>query len=85
MVNLSMHSVISKSSVSSKEKYLEAETDYILKAAASVLSSGQGHKWGVRNGLESKQQMLLMPTALQWHAHFSSCAQLWFSLMYREE
>lgn len=64
MVNLSTHSVISKSAVSFKEKDLEAETDYSLKAAASILSSGQEHKWGVKNGLETKQQMLLMPTAL---------------------
>lgn len=45
--------------------------DFILKASSSVLSSGQAHKWDVKSGLEPKEQMLLMPTALECHAHSS--------------
>lgn len=45
----------------------------ILKASASILSSDQAQKWGVKSGLEPKQQMLLMPTALERHAHSSGC------------
>lgn len=64
MVHLTRHSIISKSAVSVKEKDLEVEMDCVLKASASILSSSQGCKWGVRSGLEKKQQMLMMmPTA----------------------
>lgn len=62
-MHLTRHSIISKSAVSVKEKYLEVEMDCILKASASILSSGQGCKWGVRSGLETKQQTLLVSTA----------------------
>lgn len=61
-MHLTRHSIISISDVSVKENDLEV--DCILKALASILSSGQGCKWVVGRGLQAKQQMLLMPTAL---------------------
>lgn len=49
-----------------RKKDLEVEMGCILKASASVLNSGQGHKEAVRSGLVTKQQMYLIL--------FSSCA-----------
>lgn len=47
--------------------------DCILKASASILSSSQAHKWGVKSVFEPKQLMLLMPTVLECHALSSGC------------
>lgn len=74
-MHLARHMIISKSaaSVQEKKQLLKLKWDCILKALASILNSGQTHKWNVKSGLEPKQQMLLMPTALECHAHSSGC------------
>lgn len=81
MLHLTRYSILSKSVVSVKEKDLEVEMDCILKASASLLSSGQGHKWGVRNALETKHHSSIH-TFQVVHAVLPNTG---FSLMYREE